>query len=59
MGVAPDPDEAFRPYLRLLASTLKFWEKLKASFNQHIHGSTSLPLPPPPPPSDSEPNSSN
>ena len=48
MSVAPDPQEAFRPYLHLLAATIKFWEKLKASFNQHIHGSTSYPLPPPP-----------
>lgn len=59
MGVASDPEEAFRPYLRLLASTIKFWEKLKASFNQHIHGSTSFPLPPPPPSIDGDNNPSN
>lgn len=50
MAVAAEPEEAFRPYLRLLQSTVAFWKKLKASFNQHIHGSTAYPLPPPPPP---------
>ena len=49
MRVDADCQEAYRPYLALLQSTLKFWEKLKATFNQHIHGSNSFPLPPPPP----------
>lgn len=52
-----DPQVAYSPYLRLFHSTVKFWEKLKATFNQHIHGSNSFPLPPSPPSdSDNAPN---
>jgi hypothetical protein len=47
MRVDADCQEAYRPYLALLQSTLKFWEKLKATVTQHIHGSNSFPLPPP------------
>jgi hypothetical protein len=53
MAVSPDVQEVYRPYLALLASTLKFWERLKANFNQHVHGN-SFPLPPPPPQPDSD-----
>ena len=59
MAVSTSPEEAYRPYLGLLASTLKFWERLKANFNKHVHGN-SYPLPPPPPPQDdSADNSAN
>jgi len=58
MSVSSTPEEAYRPYLGLLASTLKFWERLKATFNQHVHGN-SFPLPPPPPPSTSDSDNSN
>jgi hypothetical protein len=37
MSFAVEANEAYRPYLGLLAATQKFWEKLKASFNQQYH----------------------
>ena len=58
MAVSTSAEEAYRPYLGLLASTLKFWERLKANFNKHVHGNP-YPLPPPPPHDDSPDNSAN
>lgn len=58
MAVSSIPEEAYRPYLALLASSIKFLERLKAQLKNVLHGN-SYPLPPPPPHDNSADNSAN